>query len=133
MMVGSGSLQMIFRKLKITLCSTPSQEHKYVMTPQAGNSKLDVTVETPFMPRPNVGGTPEILAQRGNSSATLVRTAQQLSTRRLKEKIFCYTKKITFKRLTKYFMRFSLSDAIANGGIDANVADGPIGELTGEP
>lgn len=30
-------------------------------------------------------------------------------------------------------MRFALSDAIANGGLEANVVDAPNGELTEEP
>lgn len=47
--------------------------------------------------------------------------------------ILLYKKRITYKRLTKYVMQFSLSDAIANGGIDANIMDAPDGELAEEP
>ncbi len=110
--------------------------HKYVMTPKAGHTtnELDVTVESPFMPHPNVGVTPELLAQTGKQFSdtceeyvTIVYTAPD------GEEILLYRKMIAFKRLTKYVMRFSLSDAIANGGIEANVVDAPNGELTEEP
>ncbi len=136
MMVGFKIIAEDFTEGKITLYGNSLEGHKYVMTPKAGHTtnELDVTVESPFMPHPNVGVTPELLAQTGKQFSdtceeyvTIVYTAPD------GEEILLYRKMIAFKRLTKYVMRFSLSDAIANGGIEANVVDAPNGELTEEP
>lgn len=67
MMVGFKIIADDFTEGKITLYGNSLEGHKYVMTPKAGSTtnELAVTVESLFMPHPNVGVTAEILAQTG--------------------------------------------------------------------
>lgn len=136
MMVGFKIIADDFTEGKITLFGNSSEGCKYVMTPKEGSSTniLDVTVESPFMPHPTIGVRPEILAQTEKQfSDTCQEYVTIVYTTPDGKEILLYKRYITYKRLTKYVMQFSLSDAIVNGGIDANIMDTPGGELAEEP
>lgn len=107
---------------------------KYTLKPAANSTTniLDIVVEQPSMPVLGMNGTDafkDLTSEKPFSDETSGGLLIFYKDNDGKEISLYSNRNFKFKRMTRHVLQFSLSDAIANGGIAPELKDAPNGQM----